>query len=118
MVSGPQQQFRHAGSGRGFGWRSPTRNRHWAGSKGKYDLVDDVLEELGADFFLRGIAIRPGKPLVFGRARGKFFFGLPGNPVSSFVTCNLFARPAISVLAGSTFERPLFLRARLVKPVQ
>ncbi|HZT68764.1 MAG TPA: gephyrin-like molybdotransferase Glp [Terriglobia bacterium] len=87
-------------------------------SKGKYDLVDDVLEELGADFFLRGIAIRPGKPLVFGRARGKFFFGLPGNPVSSFVTCNLFARPAISVLAGSTFERPLFLRARLVKPVQ
>src|SRR5579875_1137894 len=87
-------------------------------SMGKYDLVEEALEELGAQFFFRSVAIRPGKPLVFGRARGKFFFGLPGNPVSSFVTCNLFARPAISVLAGSTFERPLFLRARLVKPVQ
>lgn len=84
-------------------------------SMGKYDLVEDVLEDLGAEFYFRSVAIRPGKPLVFGRVRGKFFFGLPGNPVSSFVTCNLFARPAIGVLMGSGFERPRFLRARLAK---
>lgn len=86
-------------------------------SMGKYDFVEDVLEDLGAEFYFRSVAIRPGKPLVFGRVQGKFFFGLPGNPVSSFVTCNLFARPAISVLTGSRFERPRFLRARLEKSV-
>ena len=86
-------------------------------SMGKYDLVEDVLEDLGAEFYFRSVAIRPGKPLVFGRVQGKFFFGLPGNPVSSFVTCNLFARPAIGVLMGSGFERPRFLRARLAKSV-
>jgi molybdopterin molybdotransferase len=87
-------------------------------SMGKYDFVEDVLEDLGAEFYFRSVAIRPGKPLVFGRVRDKFFFGLPGNPVSSFVTCNLFARPAISVLMGSGFERPIFLRARLAKTVR
>ncbi len=86
-------------------------------SMGKYDFVEDVLEGLGAEFYFRSVAIRPGKPLVFGRVQGKFFFGLPGNPVSSFVTCNLFARAAISMLMGSEFERPRFLRARLAKSV-
>jgi len=82
-------------------------------SAGKYDLVEQVLAELGAEFYFRGVAIRPGKPLVFGRARGKFFFGLPGNPVSTFVTFELFARPALRVLAGAEFEQPVFTRARL-----
>jgi molybdopterin molybdotransferase len=86
-------------------------------SMGKYDFVEDVLADLGAEFYFRSVAIRPGKPLVFGQVRGKFFFGLPGNPVSGFVTCNLFARPAIGVLMGSGFERPSFLRARLGKSV-
>jgi len=87
-------------------------------SMGKYDLVEEVLRDLGAEFYFDSVAIRPGKPLVFGRVQGKFFFGLPGNPVSSFVTCNLFARPAIGVLMGSKFERPRFLRARLEKAVR
>jgi molybdopterin molybdotransferase len=87
-------------------------------SMGKYDFVEDVLADLGAEFYFRSVAIRPGKPLVFGRVQGKFFFGLPGNPVSSFVTCNLFARPAIGALMGCGFERPGFLRARLAKPVR
>ena len=87
-------------------------------SMGKYDFVEDVLAGLGAEFYFRSVAIRPGKPLVFGRVQGKLFFGLPGNPVSTFVTCNLFARPAIGVLTGSGFERPAFLRARLAKPVR
>ncbi len=85
-------------------------------SAGKYDLVEQVLAELGAEFYFQSVALRPGKPTVFGRARGKFFFGLPGNPVSTFVTFEVFARPAIAVLGGAPFERPVLLRARLGKP--
>jgi len=62
------------------------------------------------------VAIRPGKPLVFGRVGEKFFFGLPGNPVSTFVTFELFARPAIAALGGAEIEAPIFLRARLGRP--
>jgi molybdopterin molybdotransferase len=85
-------------------------------SKGKYDLVETVLAELGAEFYFQGVAIRPGKPLAFGRACGKFFFGLPGNPVSTYVTFEVFVRPAIALLGGAAFEPPSFLRARLAKP--
>jgi molybdopterin molybdotransferase len=85
-------------------------------SMGKFDLVEEVLAELGAEFFFQGTAIRPGKPLVFGRVRDRFFFGLPGNPVSTFVTFELFVRPALALLAGAVFEPPVFLRARLAKP--
>jgi len=85
-------------------------------SMGKFDLVEEVLAELGAEFFFQGAAIRPGKPLVFGRVRDRFFFGLPGNPVSTFVTFELFVRPALALLGGAAFEPPVFLRARLAKP--
>jgi len=85
-------------------------------SMGKYDLVEQVLADLGAEVFFQGVAIRPGKPLVFGRVRERFFFGLPGNPVSTFVTFELFVRPAIALLGGAEFEYPVFLRARLGKP--
>jgi molybdopterin molybdotransferase len=86
-------------------------------SMGKYDFVEGVLEDMGAEFYFRSVAIRPGKPLVFGRVQGKFFFGLPGNPVSSFVTCNLFVRPVIGMMMGASFERPSFFRARLAGSV-
>jgi molybdopterin molybdotransferase len=85
-------------------------------SAGKYDLVKRVLAEFGAEFFIEGVAIRPGKPLTFGCARGRFFFGLPGNPVSTYVTFELFARNAIRMLGGAEFECPTFLRARLARP--
>ena len=85
-------------------------------SLGKFDLVEEALGELGGEFFFQGVAIRPGKPLVFGRVRGLFFFGLPGNPVSTFVTFELFVRPALALLGGAGFEPPVFLRARLAKP--
>ena len=85
-------------------------------SVGKYDFVAQVLSEMGAELYFRGVAVRPGKPLAFGRVRDTFFFGLPGNPVSTFVTFELFARPAIALLSGADFECPLFLRARLGKP--
>lgn len=87
-------------------------------SMGKYDFVAKVLADVGAEFFFHGVAVRPGKPLVFGRLRGKFFFGLPGNPVSTLVTFELFVRPALYVLAGGEFEEPVLLRARLGKPVR
>lgn len=87
-------------------------------SAGKYDFVEQVLADLGAEFFFHSVALRPGKPLVFGRVAGKFFFGLPGNPVSTFVTFALFGRPALAVLGGADFEGPIFLRARLGNPFQ
>jgi len=85
-------------------------------SAGKYDFVGEVLKELGAEFYFHGVAIRPGKPLAFGYVRGKFFFGLPGNPVSTYVTFELFVRPALGMLQGAEFEFPVFLRARMGKP--
>jgi molybdopterin molybdotransferase len=75
-------------------------------SAGQYDLVEAVLAELGAKFFFDGVLIQPGKPLVFGRAQGKFFFGLPGNPLSTMVTFEVFARAAVELLAGAA-EAPL-----------
>lgn len=84
-------------------------------SAGKYDVVEKVLGELGAEFFFDRVLIQPGQPLVFGRARGKFFFGLPGNPASTMVTCELFARAAIERLQG-LINPPLPLtRAKLVR---
>jgi molybdopterin molybdotransferase len=87
-------------------------------SKGKYDLVEQALAGFDAQFYFQGVALRPGKPLVFGRANGKFFFGLPGNPVSTYVTFELFARLAVAALGGAIYEPPVFLRARLAHPFQ
>lgn len=75
-------------------------------SMGKYDLVESVLKSLGAEFFFDAVAIRPGKPAVFGRCRDTLVFGLPGNPVSTMVTFQLFVAPAIDVL-GASRARPL-----------
>jgi molybdopterin molybdotransferase len=82
-------------------------------SAGKFDLVEPALARAGARFHFTGVRIQPGKPLVFGelpRSDGGanqnqngtkyFFFGLPGNPVSSAVTFLLFAAPVLAALAG------------------
>jgi molybdopterin molybdotransferase len=110
-------------------------------SMGKYDLVEQVLGELKAEFYFTGAEIQPGRPVVFGscgadtplRADGgfaantrtgvsapheKYFFGLPGNPVSTMVTFELFARPMIEALAGQTPQRLIFLRARLKSEIR
>jgi molybdopterin molybdotransferase len=58
------------------------------------------LREFGAEFVFDAVAIRPGKPVVFGICQGKPIFGLPGNPVSTMVTFELFVRPAIEILSG------------------
>lgn len=78
-------------------------------SAGKYDLVEPVLRELGAEFLFDAVAIRPGKPVVFAVCQGKPVFGLPGNPVSTMVTFDLFVRPAIEILSGAlATPLPLF----------
>jgi molybdopterin molybdotransferase len=86
-------------------------------SMGKYDLVESVLKGLGAQFYFDAVAIRPGKPAVFGRCRNTWVFGLPGNPVSTMVTFQLFAIPAIDLLSG-TEPRPLpLLEATLASAI-
>ena len=110
-------------------------------SMGKYDLVEQVLGELEAEFYFTGAEIQPGRPIVFGscgagapaRVRAanpasaqkevsepprKYFFGLPGNPVSTMVTFELFARPMIEGLAGMKAQPLIFLRARLKSEIR
>lgn len=82
-------------------------------SMGKYDFVEQALLALGAEFFFTGAKIQPGRPIVFGRLPGLYFFGLPGNPVSTMVTFLLFAQPLIAVLSGDKHQGPRFLLARL-----
>lgn len=87
-------------------------------SMGKYDLVEQVLGELNAEFFFTGALIQPGRPVVFGRARHKYFFGLPGNPVSTMVTFELFVRPMLDALSGAAVAPIIFLKARLKAEVK
>lgn len=85
-------------------------------SAGRYDVVELALADLGAEFFFDKVRIQPGQPLVFGRVREKFFFGLPGNPASTMVTFELFARAAIDLISGAS-EAPLPMTlARLTQP--
>jgi molybdopterin molybdotransferase len=84
-------------------------------SMGKYDLVEKVLKALGAEFFFDAVAIRPGKPAVFGMCQGKPVFGLPGNPVSTMVTFELFVAPAIDLLSGAEARALPLLEARLAE---
>jgi len=91
-------------------------------SMGKYDLVEEVLAELGAEFFFTGALIQPGKPVVFGRlprdGGWTYFFGLPGNPVSTQVTFGLFVAPMLRGLAGREEIAPRFVEARLADDVK
>jgi molybdopterin molybdotransferase len=87
-------------------------------SMGKYDLVEQVLADLGAEFHFTGVSIRPGRPAVFGTCRGKLVFGLPGNPVSTMVTFELFVLPAVDVFSGATPRSLPVFRAKLATPVR
>jgi molybdopterin molybdotransferase len=82
-------------------------------SMGKYDFVEQALLALGAEFFFTGVKIQPGRPAVFGRLPQQFFFGLPGNPVSTMVTFLLFAQPLIAALSGEENVGPRFAFAQL-----
>jgi molybdopterin molybdotransferase len=84
-------------------------------SMGKYDLVENALKAMGAEFFFDAVAIRPGKPAVFGMCQGKPVFGLPGNPVSTMVTFELFVAPAIDLLSGAEARSLPLVEARLAE---
>lgn len=84
-------------------------------SAGKYDVVEQVLAGLGAEIFFDRVLIQPGQPLVFGCARGKFVFGLPGNPASTMVTFEVFARAAVELLAGQEQSPLPVMLARLTR---
>ena len=93
-------------------------------SMGKYDLVEQVLAEHGAEFLFTGALIQPGKPVVFGRLPNKsasqwtYFFGLPGNPVSTQVCFHLFVSPLLKALSGRSDLAPQFVEARLTEDVK
>lgn len=103
-------------------------------SMGRYDLVEQVLEEMHAEFFFTGAKIQPGRPVVFGHIaclggtaardeasdlpQHKYFFGLPGNPVSTMVTFELFARPVLEALAGMSPRNLVFVHARLKSAIR
>ncbi len=86
-------------------------------SMGKYDLVEQVLASFGALFFFTGVEIQPGRPVVFGEVKSSErrtpIFGLPGNPVSTMVTFQLFARPVLDALSGSAPQPLNFAQAQL-----
>lgn len=106
-------------------------------SMGKYDLVEQVLAELHAEFFFTGAKIQPGRPVVFGQVKrggggastssgqapthakpARYFFGLPGNPVSTMVTFELFARPILEALAGMSPRKLVFVHARVKSEIR
>jgi molybdopterin molybdotransferase len=104
-------------------------------SMGKYDFVEQVLGELNSEFYFSGAEIQPGRPVVFGSCAGalaraeveydadkragapalhkNYFFGLPGNPISTMVTFELFVRPMIEAMMGMIPRPMMFLSARL-----
>ena len=117
-------------------------------SMGKYDLVEQALAEFHAEFFFTGVQIQPGRPVVFGRVpRGiatsssaarasvssnetagreslasssgdTYFFGLPGNPISTMVTFELFSRPMLESLSGMLPRKLVFLHAKLKSEIK
>jgi molybdopterin molybdotransferase len=86
-------------------------------SVGDYDIVKDVLNAEGQMHFWQ-VRMKPGKPLAFGRIRGVPMMGLPGNPVSSLVSMELFGRPAIRTMLGYTrLHRPV-VQATVTTPIE
>jgi molybdopterin molybdotransferase len=85
-------------------------------SAGKFDLVPDVLKGLGVTAHFHKIRLKPGKPLLFGSRESTLVFGLPGNPVSSFVGFELFVRPALRKMMGDAIPGPSFVPVPLAAP--
>ncbi len=86
-------------------------------SAGKYDLVEEVFEELGIQILFEAVSMRPGKPTVFARRGQQFVFGLPGNPVSTFVAFELFVAPVLQALQGSPAGDLRVVRGRLQEKI-
>ena len=87
-------------------------------SVGPHDLVRRILADLGVEEVFWGVAVKPGKPLAFAVRGSTLVFGLPGNPVSSLVGCELFVRPAVLALQGALVPGPVFQEGRLAAGVR
>ncbi len=87
-------------------------------SMGEHDYVHRVIAEEGMEVFFHKAAIKPGKPLIVARQGEKMIFGLPGNPVSSFVTFEVFVRPTLRKWMGFTELALPVLEAELMEPVR
>ena len=86
-------------------------------SVGRHDLVRGTLAALGVEEVFWGVAVRPGKPMVFGTRGATLVFGLPGNPVSSLVGFELFVRPALLAMQGAADPGPRWQPGRLAASV-
>ncbi len=87
-------------------------------SMGRYDAVAALLVELGAEWVFHGVRQQPGKPLAFLRWRGRPVFGLPGNPVSTFMTLWYYVLPALRRMAGHPQPEPAIVTATLGAPLR
>jgi len=86
-------------------------------SVGDHDLVRPALAAAGGTLDFWRIALRPGKPMLAGRLRDAAVLGLPGNPVSSYITALLFVRPLVARIAGAADPLPRTVRATLAHPL-
>jgi molybdopterin molybdotransferase len=86
-------------------------------SVGEHDLVREALREIGAEIDLWRVAVKPGKPFLFGKRDRCLIFGLPGNPVSTFVTFLVFVRPALLQMMGATDLSLPRANARLIHEI-
>jgi molybdopterin molybdotransferase len=87
-------------------------------SMGKYDFVENVFAEYAVEVLFESVAMKPGKPTVFGRRGSTFVFGLPGNPVSTIVAFHMFVRPVLQSLLLAEATGPSLLRARMEAPAK
>src|SRR5215470_17917049 len=87
-------------------------------SMGKYDLVETVFAEFGVQVLFDKIAMKPGKPTVFGHRGDAYVFGLPGNPISTMVAFHMFVRPVILFLLKAETTAPKVLDAKLEAPAK
>jgi molybdopterin molybdotransferase len=87
-------------------------------SMGKYDFVEKVFADFGVEVLFESVAMKPGKPTVFGRRSNTFVFGLPGNPVSTIVAFRMFVTPILQSLLKVADPAGPLLRAKLEAPAK
>ncbi|MEW6026027.1 MAG: gephyrin-like molybdotransferase Glp [Planctomycetota bacterium] len=88
-------------------------------SMGDFDIVEDVFKRQGVKILFDKVAIKPGKPMVFGIApKGQLVFGLPGNPVSAFVITEIFIKEALSILCNDPVLKNRIIEAELSAPIE
>ncbi len=87
-------------------------------SAGAYDFVQDVLSDFDVEVHTSRVAVKPGKPTVFGTSEGRMVFGLPGNPVSTTVIARVLVEPALKKMLGLRDTRPRIVRAELLDDIK